>query len=79
MSYREVMEMPVKTFWAFNAAVGRLQAESELRLIQVIASAQTKLGQEHMEALRAEYGTPVVVVDERRDANATSKLRELLS
>lgn len=39
MGYREVMGMPLKTFWCFSKNIDRLMAETDLRMLQVVASA----------------------------------------
>lgn len=73
------MDMPLRAFWVFNANVSRLQAELDIRLLNVLASSQSSDGyQDHMSSLRQECGTPVVSIDNRRDENATEKLREAL-
>lgn len=35
MSYNEVRDMPLRTFWSFNAQVRRLRAEERLGLIEM--------------------------------------------
>lgn len=80
MSYREVMEMPLRAFWSFQGQVNRLRAEEDLRAIQVTAAGQSgEVYKEVSETLRTEHGTPAVVLDSRPDPNATAKLKAALS
>lgn len=80
-TYRAVMEMPIRTFWAANATIGRITAERELRQAQLLASIEG--GGEALtgliEALKEEHGKPAVAIDHRRDVDAVDKLRKALS
>lgn len=79
MSYREVMEMPLRAFWTYNGSVDRIRAEAELRQLQVLAASQSSEAfKEVAAALKEELKTPVVVIDNRRDENATEKLKAIL-
>ena len=40
MGFREVMGLPIRTFWLLNSNVVRLMAERDLRTLQVSASVQ---------------------------------------
>lgn len=41
MDYWKVLGLPIRTFWLFSKNVDRLSAERDLRLMQVMASAQS--------------------------------------
>lgn len=41
MSFRDVMTMPIRTFWSFANNAVRLQAEEDLRAMDVALSAQS--------------------------------------
>jgi len=44
MSYREVLDLPIRAFWLFNKNVDRIRAESDLRELQVAANSQSQEG-----------------------------------
>lgn len=44
MGYREVMSLPIRTFWLMNSNVGRVLAEKDLRALTV---QQARHGGEH--------------------------------
>lgn len=48
MRYRELLELPIRTFWFLNECVNRLEAESNLRKLEVFASAQSVEGYESL-------------------------------
>jgi hypothetical protein len=78
MSYREVMDMPLRAFWTYTGAINRIRAEAELRQLQVlIGPGSGDAYKEVAASLEKEYGTPSVCVDNRRDENATEKLRSI--
>lgn len=49
MGYREVMSLPIRTFWLMNSNVGRVLAERDLRTLTV---QQARHGGEAGEAIR---------------------------
>lgn len=80
MSYREVMDMPLRAFWSFSGSMHRIQAEKNMNLLHMLAASQSgEQYTEAMESLKAELGTPTVQIDNRRDENATQTLRDLMS
>lgn len=79
MSFRDVMTMPLRAFWVFNKNIARIQAESEMRALNVLSASQSVDGySDQMTRLEEEHGTPLVTIDNRRDLGATDKLRDLL-
>ena len=57
LPHREIMRLPIRTFWFLNSAVGRIQAELNLRMLQVFASSQSNEGYEEIrKALINEQG-----------------------
>lgn len=70
--------MPLRAFWVFNGAVNRIQAEKDLRQLQLLGASQSgEAYQELTEALRKEYGQPTVAIDNTSDEDAIEKLRGL--
>lgn len=41
MSYRELMKLPIMTFWFMNAQICRIRAENDIRSLGVAASSQS--------------------------------------
>lgn len=79
MSFRDVMEMPLRSFWAFNRNISRIQAENDMRALVVAAAIQS--GETYTstnDRLEKEHGTPLVTIDNRRTSNATAELRNAL-
>lgn len=75
--YAQVLTMPVKTFWSMIRNANRLKAGNDLRLLQLLAVSQSSDAmRETGEALVQEQGKPTVTIDNRRDDNATQKLRD---
>jgi hypothetical protein len=35
LSYKEVLELPLRTFWSFNAQIVRLRSEEQLSMIEL--------------------------------------------
>lgn len=80
MSYRDIMKMPLRSFWSFNQQINRIRAEEDLRAIEVNGALQS--GETYkavMEKLQTERGQPVVVIDKRRNKDATQELRRALT
>lgn len=44
MGYREVMGIPVRTFWFLNNTINRVRADEDLRHLTVVNSAQSGEG-----------------------------------
>jgi len=81
MRFRDVMDLPLRTFWSLNRNVDRLRAEEEFRHLQVAAAAASAgdgvktLG----EALRGEIGNPTIIekgFDSAKFAELQEKLRQ---
>lgn len=80
MSYRDVMDMPLRSFWTFNKQVDRIRAEQDLRAIDVGGAMQSSDTYKAVtEKLRLERGKTVEVIDNRRDSNATAELMSALA
>jgi hypothetical protein len=69
--------MPIRTFWSMIRNANRLKASEDMRLLHLLASAQAPdVVKDTREALAQELGKPLVTIDNRRDENATQKLRD---
>lgn len=69
--------MPIRTFWSMIRNSNRLKASHDMRLLSLLASSQNGDSlRETSDSLAQEHGKPMVVVDNRRDVNATQKLRD---
>ena len=44
MNYREVLALPIRTFWLMSSCINRIQAEFDIRHLSVAASAQSGEG-----------------------------------
>lgn len=82
MSYREVMDLPMKTFWMLNRNISRLLAEQDLRAAEIAVSVNsgdamkalhTKLLKEFDNPYRMENSGPVI--DEERDEEGFAQLK----
>lgn len=62
MSFREVRDMPVRTFWKLDQMIGRIRAEEILDWLPAHASAMGGDGVKRLIAdLKQRVGRPVVV------------------
>lgn len=70
VSYRELMSVPIKTFWLMNDSIDRISAKEDMRSLTVASSCQSFEGAtSHRERLTLEVGTMVKLeVDPIRDA-----------
>lgn len=72
MPYREVMGLPIKTFWLMSGNIRRIKAGDDMRQLMTAAAAQSAEGiTEYRERLVIEIGTvfneeasPIVERDE---------------
>lgn len=79
MSYREVLDMPLRAFWSLNRNISRIRAEEDMRTIQVMGALQSgEIYQTTMAQLQEEHDRPMVIIDNRRTENATAALKEAL-
>lgn len=57
MDYWKVLSLPLRTFWLYSKNIDRLAAERDLRLMQVMAAAQSPESYGRtQEALRQQMG-----------------------
>ena len=78
MSYREVMELPIRAFWLMSANINRLFAERDMRLLSVTAAVNSTEGmQEKIDILSNEIGK-VTRFDEVFDSSAMESLMNSL-
>lgn len=58
LGYRETLVLPIRTFWFMNGCVNRLEAESGLRDMEILAGVQTSDGYEAVRSnLVSQMGT----------------------
>lgn len=75
MSYREVMSLPVRTFWLMSGNINRLFAERDMRLLSVTAAVNSSEGMsEKVDELTAEIGR-VTRFESVLDVSALEKLK----
>lgn len=82
MSYREVMDLPIKAFWLMNESIGRVSASEDVRKIEAQISSQSNEGYElHRKHLIEEMGQVFkgtgVLYDETRDEAGFEELRAM--
>jgi hypothetical protein len=80
MGFREVMQLPLRTFWSLNRYIDRLRAEEDLRSLQVAVAASTageggKSIEFLTEHLQSEVGRPMVI-QKSFDAAQFERLKE---
>ena len=76
LSDEQVLKMPVGRFWLLEKNVARIQAESDIRNVNVVSVPHVKNGQEVQNRLIEELGT-IVVMNHKRDDNASQRLMAL--
>ena len=78
MSYREVMSLPIRTFWLMSSNINRLFAERDMRLLSVFVAANNSEGMsDKIKELTQELGS-VTRFEETLDVNALMLLRDSL-
>lgn len=79
LSYEATMALPMKAFWHLNDNVNRLRAESEMRLLSVMAVAQQggEVINDTMKRLSAEIGL-VMLAKPIRDEAGLSDLKLMI-
>lgn len=80
MSYREVLALPIRTFWLFSGNIRRIRAENDMRSLMTAAAAQSAEGIEsYQERLVLEIGLVMSndepVLDVERDEKGFSELK----
>lgn len=73
---RQILEMPVGRFWMLERNIGRIQAENDLRSVNVVSAPHVKSPQEIQSRLTEELGT-VIVLNHKRDDDANKRLLAL--
>jgi len=74
MDYPAVLKLPLKVFWAFNRNIDRLRAESDQRLLRLMAASNDgEAAKNHLDRLAGELGKPVVI-EKVFDANQFEKI-----
>jgi len=70
MGYRDLLEVPIKTFWMLSQNIERILAQKDMRALTVAVSGQgSEAAQSHRQNLIKEVGTIAkLVVDPMRDA-----------
>jgi hypothetical protein len=83
MSYREVLELPIMTFWLMSGNIRRIRADGDLRELVLGAAVQSSEGiKEYQEKLVLELGTVIsspAVPDETRDEEGFAELKMMAS
>lgn len=41
MTYKDVLDMPIRTFWSFNKNMNRIQADNDLRAMDIALSSNS--------------------------------------
>lgn len=78
MSYREVMCLPIRTFWLLSTNINRLFAEHDMRLLSVTAAVNSSDGmKDKINELTQELGR-ITRFEEVFDASALMLLKSSL-
>lgn len=80
LSYRELLELPIRTFWRLHANINRIRAESDLRSFHVAAASQSEKGGEYHQRLVLELGEITKVdpiANAIRDEEGVSRLKQI--
>jgi hypothetical protein len=73
LSYSEMMALPIKTFWFMNATIDRINAQKDMRSLNVAVCGQGGEGAtDYREKLILEIGTIVKVIDDPMSAANTA-------
>jgi hypothetical protein len=79
MSYREVMGMPIRTFWLFSGNIRRVRAENDVRDLMIASASQSAEGVNALqERLVLEIGTVMTnmpALDIERDEEGFNELK----
>ena len=60
MTYKDVLDMPIRSFWSFNKNMNRIQADNDLRAMDIaLASNSGEFAKELRERLVETLGSPV--------------------
>lgn len=87
LSYRDVMSLPMKTFWMLNRNIGRVLAEQDLRAFQLAVSVNTseaavalhtKLIGEFQNPYRMDVDGMAPTIDEERDEVGFAQLKSMM-
>jgi hypothetical protein len=77
MGFREVLAIPIRTFWAFNAYIDRVRAEE---ILAVIPAHSVAMGGDHVQGiidgLQRSIGQPVVTEQYGIDERDKEKLKQ---
>lgn len=83
VSFGELMELPIKTFWLMNDSIDRISAKSDMRSLTIAACSQSgESATSHRERLVLEVGTMVKLDDDPiknavRDQGGFDELRKM--
>jgi hypothetical protein len=93
MSFRDVMEMPLRTFWCFNANVLRLRAEENIHAIELflmggfgvteemVTGLRNRLSEQMKEPIKAQHTAPKLTPEDNlaQHREGFAKLRDILN
>jgi len=81
MAYREVMLLPITTFWFLNHTINRVRAEQDMRTLSIHANAQSLEGatnyRKHLVIEMGEVVTESKMIPVERDEAGFEALRLL--
>jgi hypothetical protein len=76
MNYKDVLSMPLRTFWMMNKNIDRIMAEADMRMLSVVAYAQSGDGiEDFTKKLRDQVGK-IVEIDAAKMAMSETYDRE---
>lgn len=79
MSLDEVMRMPIRTFWSFTKNINRIQADNDLRAMDIALSANSgEFAKELRERLIETLKSPVKAEEKIDHKAGIAKLRGVL-
>jgi hypothetical protein len=65
LSYEEMLALPIKMFWFMNAQIDRINAQHDMRALEVTMCSQSgEMAVGHHEKLVLEVGTVVTLMDD---------------
>ena len=82
LSYRELLDLPIRAFWRLHANINRIRAEADLRSFMVSTASQSTEGAKFRDHLVIELGETTKIdpiAGAIRDEKGVEKLKALVA
>ncbi|WP_323016480.1 hypothetical protein [Castellaniella sp.] len=81
LSYRELLSLPIRTFWRLSNNINRIRAETDIRSFHIALASQSRQAHEFKDSLVIEMGEPTTVdpiASAIPDKDAIAQLKQLM-